>query len=848
MVESSPPETPRPADRPTPAAGTARAEPSQIALNAAGGGFRPIVILVGLSGSGKTTIATALAQRLDWPFAEADDLYSAAALAQRQSGRPPDERDRWPWLEKVATLIDKWRQLGMPGVIACSALRRSYRDFLTDGRPEVRVVYLRGDRTLLTSRLATRKEPFRPPSLLDRQLDILEEPEPDENSIHVDVSRTIENVVADILRELDLQLPTDQSIARARAERSSIQPDVQRTDASIAGSVEAMDLPRTKSPLAIEDYALIGDCRTAALVGRNGSIDWLCLPRFDSNACFATLLGTFEHGRWRIYPSDPKARVGRAYRGDTMVLETVFETQDGRVALIDFMPIGQANSSVIRLVKGQRGKVAMRLHLTLRFDYGATVPWVTQLEDGSGLSAVAGPSRMALRSPVTLKGRNFATVAEFDVAEGECVPFVLTHGPSHLPPPSALDWHVALQETESFWRDWSARCCYTGAWRQQVQRSLLTLKALSYAESGGIVAAPTTSLPEQLGGQRNWDYRYCWLRDATLTLMALMSAGYRDEAEAWRAWLHRSVAGSPHQLQIMYGLSGERQLLEWEVPWLPGYQGAQPVRIGNAAAGQLQLDVYGELMDAIYQSRQHGLASAESAWPQQHRLIEHLEQIWEQPDEGIWEVRGGRRHFTFSKIMAWVALDRTVRDAERFRLPAPLERWRQLRDHIHATICEQGFDDSRNTFTQSFGSSELDASLLLMPIMGFLPPHDPRVRGTLAAIEKELVVDGFVLRYRTKTGVDGLPPGEGVFLPCSFWLADNYTLQNRDAEASALFERLLSLRNDVGLLAEEYDPHARRQVGNFPQAFSHLALIGTALNLHDIGPAQQRGRGAEPGS
>jgi GH15 family glucan-1,4-alpha-glucosidase len=694
-------------------------------------------------------------------------------------------------------LIDKWRQLGTPGVIACSALRRSYRDFLTDGRPEVRVVYQRGDRTLLTSRLAARKEPARPSSLLERQLDILEEPDPDENSIHVDVGRTIEDVVADILRELDLQLPTDQSVVTTRAERTSIQADVQRTEGSIAlGSDEAMDLPRkTESPLAIEDYALIGDCRTAALVGRNGSIDWLCLPRFDSNACFATLLGTFEHGRWRIYPADSKPRVSRAYRDDTMVLETVFETADGRVALIDFMPIGQANSSVIRLVKGQRGKVAMRLHLTLRFDYGATVPWVTRLEDGSGLSAVAGPSRVALRSPVALKGRNFATVAEFDVADGECVPFVLTHGPSHLPPPAALDWRVALEETESFWRDWSARCCYTGAWRQQVQRSLLTLEALSYAESGGIVAAPTTSLPEQLGGQRNWDYRYCWLRDATLTLMALMSAGYLDEAQAWRAWLQRSVAGSPHQLQIMYGLSGERQLLEWEVPC-----------IGNAAAGQLQLDVYGELMDAIYQSRQHGLAPAESAWPQQHRLIEHLEQIWEQPDEGIWEVRGGRRHFTFSKIMAWVALDRTVRDAERFKLPAPLERWRQLRDHMHAAICEQGFDGSRNTFTQSFGSSELDASLLLMPIMGFLPPDDPRVRGTVAAIEKELVVDGFVLRYRTKTGVDGLPPGEGVFLPCSFWLADNYTLQNRDAEASALFERLLSLRNDVGLLAEEYDP------------------------------------------
>ncbi len=836
MVERSPSGTANSADVPTP-------------VQPEGTGVRPILILVGLSGSGKTTIATAIARRLNWPVEEGDDLYSAAAVDKLQSGHPPDERDRWPWLEKVAALIDDWRQLGTPGIVACSALRRSYRDFLTDGRPEVRVVYLRADRMLLASRLASRNGPFQSPGFLDGQLELLEEPDPDENSIQVDASRTIEDVVANILRELDPVLAMDQSVVTTRAKRPSVRPAMQWKDPSVAvGPGEAMDLPRrTESPLAIEDYALIGDCRTAALVGRNGSIDWLCLPRFDSNACFAALLGTFEHGRWRICPADPKPRINRASRDDTMVLETIFETADGRVALIDFMPVGQANSSVIRLVQGQRGKVAMRLHLTLRFDYGTTVPWVTQLEDGSGLSAVAGPSRLAVRSPVALRGRNFASVAEFSVAEGECVPFVLTHGPSHLPPPAALDWHVALRETESYWRDWSARCCYTGAWRAQVQRSLLTLKALSFIESGGIVAAPTTSLPEQIGGQRNWDYRYCWLRDATLTLMALMSAGYRDEAEAWREWLQRSVAGSPHQLQIMYGLSGERQLLEWEVPWLPGYQGAKPVRIGNAAAGQLQLDVYGELMDVIYQSRQHGLAAAEVAWPQQQRLIEHLEQIWEQPDEGIWEVRGGRRHFTFSKIMAWVALDRTVRDAERFKLPAPLDRWRQLRDHMHATICEQGFDGNRNTFTQSFGSKELDASLLLMPIMGFLPPDDPRVRGTLAAIEKELVIDGFVLRYRTQTGVDGLPPGEGVFLPCSFWLADNYTLQNRDAEASALFERLLSVCNDVGLLAEEYDLHTRRQVGNFPQAFSHLALIGTALNLHDIGPAQQRGRGAKPG-
>ena len=585
-------------------------------------------------------------------------------------------------------------------------------------------------------------------------------------------------------------------------------------------------------PLAIEDYALIGDCTTAALVGRNGSIDWLCWPRFDGTACFAALLGSSEHGRWRICPVDPAARVSRAYHDGTMVLETVFETADGSVALIDFMPIGQANSSVIRLVEGRRGSVAMRLHLTLRFDYGATVPWVTQLEDKSGLTATAGPSRVVFRAPLPLQGENLATVAEFNVVQGECVPFVLTHVPSHLQVPWALDWRAALQRTEAFWRGWSARCTYAGPWREAVQRSLLTLKAMTYAPTGGIVAAPTTSLPEQLGGERNWDYRYCWLRDATFTLLALMSAGYLEEAQAWRAWLQRSVAGSPDQIQIVYGLSGERQLIEWQVPWLPGYQGADPVRIGNAAADQLQLDVFGELVDALYQARKHFLAPVASAWAQQQTLIQHLEDIWELPDYGIWEVRGGRRQFTFSKVMAWVALDRSVRDAERFKLEAPLARWRELRDRMHATICERGFDTTRNSFTQSFGSRELDASLLLMPVVGFLPPDDPRIRATVAAIERELMVDGFVLRYRSNTEVDGLPPGEGAFLPCSFWLADNYALQNRDAEARALFERLLSLGNDVGLLAEEYDPRARRQVGNFPQAFSHVALIGTALNLH----------------
>ncbi len=621
---------------------------------------------------------------------------------------------------------------------------------------------------------------------------------------------------------------------------------VTKTEQSLGNSVGLVPIGgielgvETDLPLGIEDYAMIGDCTTTALVGRNGSIDWLCWPRFDSAACFAALLGTSEHGRWKICPVDPAARVSRAYRDDTMVLETVFETADGSVALIDFMPIGHANSSVIRLVQGRRGNVAMRLHLTLRFDYGATVPWVTQLEDKSGLTATAGPSQVVFRAPLPLQTENLATVAEFTVVQGECVPFVLTHAPSHLQTPRALDWRAALQHTEAFWRGWSARCTYTGPWREAVQRSLLTLKAMIYAPTGGIVAAPTTSLPEQLGGQRNWDYRYCWLGDAAGTLLALMSAGYLEEARAWRAWLQRSVAGSPDQIQTVYGLSGERQLIEWQVPWLPGYQGAAPVRIGNAASDQLQLDVFGELIDALYQARKHFLAPVASAWAQQQTLIEHLEDIWELPDQGIWEVRGGRRQFTFSKVMAWVAMDRSVRDAERFGLDAPLDRWRQVRDRIHATICKCGFDRRRNAFTQSFGSGELDASLLLIPIVGFLPPDDPRVRGTVAAIEGELMVDGFVRRYRSNTEVEGLPPGEGAFLPCSFWLANSYTLQNRDAEARALFERLLSLRNDVGLLAEEYDPQARRQVGNFPQAFSHLALIRTALNLHEVGSAQRR--------
>jgi carbohydrate kinase (thermoresistant glucokinase family) len=815
-------------------------------------GVRPILIVTGVAGSGKTTIATALAQRFGWPLKEGDELHPESRTAKTRSAHPLDDRDQWSWLEQIAVWIEGCRQAGTGGVITCLALRRSHRDFLTRGRPQVRIVYLHSMREVISARLAARKQESTPTGLLDHHFAILEEPELDEDSLIVDASRSVEDIVAEILREVVPQMPENRlpvaaSDSTGRPATPPVTPSGPQPHPA-TGAVPRRGSIRSDLPLDIEDYALIGDCTTAALVGRNGSIDWLCWPRFDSNALFAALLGTSEHGRWRISPADPTPRISRAYHDGSLVLDTVFDTADGRVALIDFMPIGGAGSSVIRLVKGLRGKVAMQLHLALRFDYGVTVPWVTQLDDGSGLIAVAGPNQVVLRSPVPLRGENFATVAEFDVAEGQCIPFVLTHALSHLPHPPAMDWRAALEETESFWRSWSGRCSHAGPWKEAVKRSLLTLKALTYAETGGIIAALTTSLPEQLGGGRNWDYRYCWLRDATFTLMALVSAGYRDEAQAWGQWLRRTVAGSPHQLQIMYGLSGERQLIEWEVPWLPGYHGAAPVRVGNAASGQLQLDVYGELIDALCQGRALGLAPIGSGWALQRKLIEHLEQIWEQPDEGIWEVRGGRRHFTFSKIMAWVAMDRTVRDAERFKFQGPLQSWREVRDRMHATICELGFDSERNTFTQSFGSSELDASLLLIPLVGFLPADDPRVRGTVAAIERELMIDGLVLRYRTKAGVDGLPPGEGVFLPCTFWLANNYKLQHRGAEASALFERLLLLRNDVGLLAEEYDPQARRQLGNFPQAFSHLALIGTALSLHDVGPAQQRGEGARPAS
>jgi GH15 family glucan-1,4-alpha-glucosidase len=604
----------------------------------------------------------------------------------------------------------------------------------------------------------------------------------------------------------------------------------------------------TKKPTPLEDYALIGDCISAALVAKNGSIDWLCWPRFDSDACLTALLGNEQHGRWQLAPAEPVRRVTRAYRTDTMVLETVFETQSGTVALVDCMPMGVETpghrSAIVRLVEGRSGKVAMKLHLTLRFDFGESIPWVKRLDDGSGILAVAGPNAVSLRTPIQTRGEDMSTVAEFTVAEGQMVPFTLSYGRSYRAPPPALDPQQAVAATEGFWRDWAGRCRYRGPYRDAVTRSLLTLKALTFKTSGGIVAAPTTSLPEQLGGSRNWDYRFCWLRDATLTLLALMHAGYFDEAQDWRDWLHRAIAGSPDQLQIMYSVIGERRLTEVTLPWLPGYGGAKPVRVGNAASEQLQLDVYGEVMDALHHARDGGLAAIPAAWDLQQKLIAHLAKIWSEPDEGIWEVRGGRRDFTFSKVMAWVAVDRAIRDAENYGLEAPLDDWRKLRQDMHDTICQKGFDTEKQSFTQFFGSTELDASLLMLPMMGFLPPDDPRIRGTVAAVERELLVDGFVLRYRSESNVDGLPVGEGAFLPCSFWLADNYVLQNRMAEAEALFKRLVALSNDVGLLAEEYDSEAKCLVGNFPQAFTHVALLGTAFNLMREGPAQSRTDGA----
>jgi GH15 family glucan-1,4-alpha-glucosidase len=592
-------------------------------------------------------------------------------------------------------------------------------------------------------------------------------------------------------------------------------------------------------PLRIEDYALIGDCATAALVGRDGSIDWLCWPRFDSAACFAALLGTSEHGRWLIAPR-AAARVSRRYRPNTLVLETHFETPDGAVTLVDFMPQGHKRSTIVRFVVCTHGQVAMHTELILRFDYGTIVPWVSRLEDGA-LRAIAGPDMVTLHTPVHVFGKDMTTVGEFTINRGETIPFVLTYSRSHRELPKPVDATRALAETETYWREWSAKCRPAAHWSDAVRRSMITLKALTYGRTGGIVAAPTTSLPEKLGGKRNWDYRYCWLRDATLTLLAAMYAGYFEEAHAWRQWLLRAVAGSPDQLQIMYGIGGERRLTEWQVPWLPGYEGSAPVRIGNAAYTQLQLDVFGELADVGYQARRGGLAGSESGWALGLAFLDHLKTVWKEPDHGIWEMRGPPQHFTYSKVMAWVAYDRLIRSAETFGQEAPLDEWCELRQQIFDDVCARGFDKELGTFTQAYGSKQLDANLLLLPCVGFLPVSDPRIANTIAAVERKLLRDGFVMRYSTEEVEDTLPPGEGVFLACSFWLVDAYMLQHRYQEAEALFRRLVELRNDVGLLSEEYDPQAKRLVGNFPQAFSHLALVNSAYNLtQERKPVHQR--------
>jgi GH15 family glucan-1,4-alpha-glucosidase len=591
----------------------------------------------------------------------------------------------------------------------------------------------------------------------------------------------------------------------------------------------------------IEDYALIGDTHTAGLVGRDGSIDWLCLPRFDSAACFASLVGERRNGHWQIAPRAPIKSSRRRYRAGSLVLETDFETEEGVVCVVDCMSPRDQRPEVVRIVEGVSGRVAMAMKLVIRFDYGSIVPWVRRI--GDALTAVGGPDAVCLRTPVEMEGRDFTTAADFQVDAGDRVPFVLQWYPSHEPPPPPCDAFALCDDTERWWREWSDRCAYRGPWRDAVVRSLVTLKALTYAPTGGVVAAPTASLPEWIGGNRNWDYRFCWIRDATLTLYALMLTSYYDEAGAWRDWLLRAAAGDPAALQTLYGARGERRVLEVELDWLAGYEGSRPVRVGNAAVHQFQLDVYGELIDCMHVARRGGLQPDEAAWALETKVIEHVEASWRLPDEGIWEVRGPRQHFTYSKVMAWVAIDRGVKAIERYGREGPLDHWRELRTVMHEEICRRAYDAERNTFVQAYGSRSLDAALLMMPLVGFLPASDARVRGTLAAIERELLHGGFVLRYPTHEVDDGLPPGEGVFLPCSFWLADNYLLQGRRDQAVALFERLLELRNDLGLLAEEYDPVAKRQLGNFPQAFTHVALVNTAVNLAKRrGAARDRAR------
>jgi GH15 family glucan-1,4-alpha-glucosidase len=585
-------------------------------------------------------------------------------------------------------------------------------------------------------------------------------------------------------------------------------------------------------PGRIEDYALIGDLQSAALVCRDGSIDWLCFPRFDSNACFAALLGDERNGHWRIAPVEgDRHATRRRYRGDTLILETEWDTPTGSVRIVDFMPHRGEAPDIVRIVEGLSGEVRMGTGLRIRFDYGSVAPWMRKV-DGQ-VVGLAGPDSVWLRTPVDLEGENFAHTAEFTVGRGERVPFVLTWHPSHLPSPKPVDPYTALEQTEKLWNDWSRSFTYDGEYREAVVRSLITLKALTYAPTGGIVAAPTTSLPETIGGVRNWDYRYCWLRDATMTLESLLCSGFTEEAEAWQQWLLRAVAGDPEKIQIMYGIAGERRLPEWEVDWLSGYEGSRPVRVGNAAAVQFQLDVPGEVMNSVYLATCAGIEHADHVWSMQKALLRMLERRWSEPDEGLWEIRAERRHFVHSKVMCWVAFDRAVRMVEEFGRPGPVHHWRKIRDRIHREVCLRGFDAERGTFTQSYGSKELDASLLLLPQVGFLSPRDPRMVGTVRAVQRELSVDGFVRRYDTHEGEsrDGMTGEEGAFLACSFWLADALRLIGEEDEARALFERLLGLRNDVGLLSEEYDPRLRRMLGNFPQAFTHVPLIHTAYGL-----------------
>ncbi len=589
--------------------------------------------------------------------------------------------------------------------------------------------------------------------------------------------------------------------------------------------------------IPIEDYAMIGDCHTAALVSKQGSIDWLCLPHFDSAACFAALLGTGDNGHWSIAPAEPIRAIRRHYREGTLILETEFETENGSVKLIDCMTPRNEAPDLLRMVVGTRGQVKMNMELVIRFDYGSIVPWVRKTE--RGISAIAGPDMVGLRTEVPLRGENFKTVATFTVSEGQKVPFDLTWYSSHRDEPSTLNVKDAIQETEDWWREWSDRCSYTGKWREAVLRSLITLKALTFMPTGGITAAPTTSLPEALGGVRNWDYRFCWVRDATLTLHSLLDAGYHEEAHEWREWLLRAVAGSPSELNIVYGIRGERRLTELELPWLPGYEKSAPVRTGNAAYQQFQLDIFGEVANTLYQFREAGLEPPpeDEGEDVAKELIGFLETNWERPDDGIWEVRGPRRHFVHSKMMAWVAVDRAIRSVENGWFTGDTKKWTALRDEIHRQVCEQGFNSDLNSFVQYYGSKHLDASLLMMPLVGFLPATDARVLGTVKAIEDHLMDNGFVARYTMDPDVDGLPHGEAKFLACTYWLADNYVLQGRQEEAVKIFERLLDIRNDVGLLSEEYDPDAKRLLGNFPQAFTHVGLVNTAFNISRGVPA-----------